>query len=121
MNRTSILQAFRRLSCLALLGASFAATGATLDLDADAVLGKATFTAVAGGTASATNLVAPVHVAQDPVSGELWVADFTAHRVLRFASAAAFANGEAANLVLGQADFTSSAANRGGSVAANTL
>ena len=55
------------------------------------------------------------------MSGELWVSDYIASRVLRYSSAAAFANGEAANLVLGQSSFTAASCNRGGSPAANTL
>jgi hypothetical protein len=49
------------------------------------------------------------------------VADSSNHRVLRFDAAASKANGAAADGVLGQADFTSGSANRGGSVATNTL
>ena len=97
------------------------ALAAALDFIPDAVVGKPDFTTGRGGAASATRLTFTAAIAQDPISGELWVADFEANRVLRFSSANAFANGEAANLVLGQADFDSSAPNRGGSVAANTL
>ncbi|MBX3717873.1 MAG: hypothetical protein KF738_17885, partial [Burkholderiales bacterium] len=111
----------RTLAAAAMLAASIAAQGAELDLAPDAVLGKPTFTTAAGGAASAANLIGPGQAAEDPVEGTLWVVDTAAHRVLRFGSAAAFANGEAANLVLGQPDFTSSAANRGGLPAANAL
>ena len=54
-------------------------------------------------------------------NGTLWVADNWNHRVLRFASAANKLDGANADGVLGQADFTSNAANRGGITAANTL
>ena len=60
----------------------------------------------------------------DPVpffdlSGNLWVADFSNNRVLEFKPP--FSTGMAASLVLGQADFTSNAANENGPIAANTL
>jgi sugar lactone lactonase YvrE len=109
------------MAAAAALCLAFPALAAQLDLAPDAVLGKPDFTTAAGVPASATSLLSPAGTAQDPVTGELWVADDNAHRVLRFASAAAFANGEAANLVLGQASFTATGANRGGAVAANTL
>ncbi len=110
----------RHLAALCFACAGFA-QAAPLDLAPDAVLGKPDYTTSGVGAASSTNIQMPMGLAEDPVSGELWVADHFASRVLRFASARAFTNGEAANLVLGQADFTASAANRGGAVAANTL
>ena len=97
------------------------ASAASLDLVADAVVGKPDFTTPSGGAVSATNTNRISSLAEDPVTGALWVVDSIGNRVLRFASAAAFASGEAANLVLGQADFTSGSPNRGGGVAANTL
>jgi sugar lactone lactonase YvrE len=112
---------FHRILHIAILGVSIAANAAQLDLVADAVVGKATLTSPTGGTTTAANMLGAIQIAEDPVTGALWVSDQVAHRVLRFSSAAAFVNGEAANLVLGQADFTSSSANRGGLPAANTL
>ncbi|MBX3718003.1 MAG: hypothetical protein KF738_18555, partial [Burkholderiales bacterium] len=108
---------------LAIAAFPAAALAATLDLVPDAVVGKPDFTTGAGGTPSSTNLPGMTQVAEDPVTGAMWVANFTASRVLRFSSAAAFANGEAANLVLGQADFSAVSCNRGvtSAVAANTL
>ena len=107
---------------LAIAAFPAAALAATLDLAADAVLGKPDFTTAGGGAASATNFKGAPQIAEDPVTGALWVVDYNASRVLRFSSAAGFANGEAANLVLGQANFTSDACNRGtAAVAANTL
>jgi len=103
------------------MATSCSSQAAALDAVPDAVLGKPDFATPAGGAASSTNLLRPGGLAEDPVSGELWVADTGANRVLRFASARAFANGEAANAVLGQADFSASAANRGGPAAAGTL
>jgi len=52
--------------------------------------------------------------------GRLWVADYIAHRVLRFDNAATTASSTASG-VLGQADYVSGTANRGGAVAANTM
>ncbi len=100
---------------------SLAATGANLDLHPDAVLGKPDFVTPPQGIATSINLMGPFATAEDPASGELWVVDEAAHRVLRYASASAFASGEAANLVLGQATLSGSQPNRGGLPAANTL
>ena len=50
----------------------------------------------------------PARVALDP-SGNLWVADTGNNRVLRFPKGPdGFASGQAADVVLGQPDFTSS-------------
>jgi len=90
---------------------------------ADGVLGQADFTsgsANRGGSVAANTLNTPIGVVLD-ASGRLWAADRNNHRLLRFDNAASQADGAAADGVLGQADFTSGSANRGGSVAANTL
>jgi uncharacterized repeat protein (TIGR01451 family) len=100
-----------------------AAAGKANGADADGVLGQADFTHGdfnRGGGVAANTLIFPVGVALD-YSGRLWVADSSNSRVLRFDAAASKANGADADGVLGQADFTHSSANRGGSVAANTL
>lgn len=91
------------------------------------VLGQATFSGKSknqgGGVsgAKAWTLSQPdgMHI-QD---GKLWVADAGNNRVLRYDLASVFAAtaNVSANLVLGQSDFTSVTANRGGSTAANTL
>jgi sugar lactone lactonase YvrE len=60
-------------------------------------------------------------VAVDPTTGKVFVADHGNHRVLRYPSATALRNGDPAEGVLGQADFVSASANRGGAPAANTL
>lgn len=94
--------------------ALYAATG---DTAADAVLGQADFasgTANAGGAATASSLNEPRGLAIDRVSGRLFVADSFNHRVLSWPDAAAFTNGQAADLVFGQPDFTSNTANQGG-------
>jgi DNA-binding beta-propeller fold protein YncE len=100
MSRSSWLHALRLSVVAPLLAAAGPVFAAALDLEADAVLGKADLTTGFVGGASATNVLSPVSLAEDPVSGELWVADAAANRVLRFAS---------------------SAANRGGSTGAGTL
>ncbi|MBK8914703.1 MAG: DUF11 domain-containing protein [Phycisphaerales bacterium] len=87
------------------------------DATADAVLGQSDFAAGAanaGGAAGAATLNEPRGLAVDRVSGRLVVADSLNHRVLSWTSAAAFTNGQAADLVLGQPDFTSTTANQGG-------
>ena len=89
---------------------------------ADSELGQADFNGQEnnrGGSAAANTLSAPYGVSASGTT--LWVADYNNNRVLRFASAAAKANGAAADGVLGQADFTSVSNNRGGSIAGNTL
>lgn len=109
------------LACACLVALAVPAPAAPLDDTADAVVGRPDFVTLAPGAPSAASMVQVSGTAEDPVTSELWVADLGQHRVLRFASAAGLANGEAANLVLGQADFTSVAPNRGGAIAANTL
>lgn len=71
---------------------------------ADGVLGQALFsTSGSGGGASGLN--SPIGVlALD--NGELWVVDRNNHRILRYENAAAKANGDPADGVLGQPDFT---------------
>jgi hypothetical protein len=71
---------------------------------AEAVLGQANFTANGSGV-SATTLNEPGGIAVD-ASGNLWVADYSNNRVLRYANAATIASGAAASGVLGQANFT---------------
>ncbi len=69
-------------------------------------LGQAAF----GSTVTAGRLSAPAAIATDPVSGAVFVADTTNNRVLRFGSASSLLSGAAAEGVLGQAAFTTSAA-----------
>ncbi len=90
---------------------------------AEAVLGQANFTSSSanrGSAAAANTLYEPAGLFVT-AADELFVADSRNHRVLRFDNAESAANGSAADAVLGQADFTSSSANRGGTAAANTL
>jgi hypothetical protein len=71
------------------------------------------------GAVSSTTMSYPYSISIDN-AGNLFVADGY-HRVLRFSNAATASTGVAADLVLGQANFTSSAANRGGSASENTF
>jgi sugar lactone lactonase YvrE len=70
---------------------------------ADAVFGRPSFTSKGFGTTQST-FFTPQAVAVDP-SGNLFVADGSNHRVLRFNSAATKASGANADGVLGQADY----------------
>ena len=69
---------------------------------ADLVLGQSSFTANIPQT-SQTGLYTPSGVSFD-AAGNIWVADYNNHRVVRFDNP--ITNGAAARIVLGQADFT---------------
>ena len=71
---------------------------------ADLVLGKAEFDSSLSES-SATSMARPVSLAFTS-TGDLWVSDLAFNRVLRFPQANGLANGSAADLVLGQSDFT---------------
>jgi sugar lactone lactonase YvrE len=71
---------------------------------ATTVLGQSTFTGYQG-SATATNLSDPSYLAFD-AHGDLWVSDFANSRVLEYPSP--FSTGEAATVVLGQPNLTSS-------------
>ncbi len=87
---------------------------------ASLVLGQPGFTSSAAATTQ-TGMKSPAAVTVDPTTGKVFVADARNHRVLRFASAVALANGAPAEAVLGQADFSHGLPNRGGPPAANTM
>jgi sugar lactone lactonase YvrE len=74
---------------------------------ADSVLGQPDFATITSGL-SATKMNLPSGVLLDTATGNLWVGDSGNHRAIRFTSAATQAIGAAANLVLGQPDFTTS-------------
>jgi sugar lactone lactonase YvrE len=124
MNPSPQSRYVRAFAVLALLVAAVNVRGAPQDTTADGVLGQPGFTtnlANQGGAPSASTLQEPRGLFADS-AGRLWVADNANNRVLMWANAASFANGAAADLVLGQADFVSNLANRGGAnPAANTL
>ncbi len=88
---------------------------------ADFVLGQADFTTTSnnrGGSVAANTMSGPhacVHA-----NGHLFVADSENNRVLIWENLPT-TNGQAPDVVLGQADFVSGGANRGGSPAADTL
>jgi sugar lactone lactonase YvrE len=82
------------------------------DAVADRVLGQTDF-ASEGNATTASTLFGPAALAIG-ASGRLFVADYENHRVLSWPDAATFSTGAAADLVLGQPNFTS-----GGSGAAN--
>ena len=101
MNSTSLL-----LAGLAL--ATTAAFGKTIPNNAEAslVLGQVDFISkLAPFPPNAASLRAPASVIVDPVTRKVFIADGN-HRVLRYASADALANGAQAEAVFGQALFT---------------
>lgn len=82
---------------------------------ADAVLGQLDFTTNAdnqGATPTAASLSGNRGLFVD-ATGRLWVADSGNNRVLSWPDAPAFMNGDPADIVLGQADFTSNQPNKG--------
>ncbi len=84
---------------------------------ADVVLGQDTFTTFATGT-SATRFNIPQAVLI--ANGKVVIADSNNNRVLIYNSIPT-SNGAAADLVIGQTNFTNRLADQGGSAAANTL
>jgi len=109
---------------LALLSCAWQASAATGDATADGVLGQIGFTTNSPNqpaglpTAANLSLSNAAHVAVAP-SGRLYVSDADNHRVLSWPSGAAFSNGQAADMVFGQPDFTSGVSNNGGVSAAS--
>jgi sugar lactone lactonase YvrE len=87
------------------------------DTTADLVIGQSGFTTGVSDT-TATALRQPHGLAVDG-HGNLYVADTFNHRVTEYD--APLSTGEAATLVIGQPDATSSGCNRGGAVGAGTL
>ena len=75
---------------------------------ADGVLGQPDFVTTTAGLDASTLGDRAWGIFVD-VSGNLWVCDRDNHRVLRFDNAVSKANGAAADVVLGQADFVSNA------------
>jgi len=96
-----------------------ATTGTTT---AERILGQSDFgaNAASGGE---TGLSGPASIALDGNgnSAHLYVADTRNNRVLGYRDAAAFSNGAAADLVVGQQNFCSTACNAGGKAGAATL
>jgi uncharacterized protein (TIGR03382 family) len=124
MNPSSSNMLVKMGAVLTLLVATAVVHASPENTTADAVVGQLDFTSKAinqGGAVSAGTLQEPRGLWADS-SGRLWVADNANNRVLMWTDAATFANGAAAALVLGQADFSSNLPNRGNAApAANTL
>jgi sugar lactone lactonase YvrE len=78
---------------------------------ADLVLGQANFTSGAGAT-GANRMNFPNGVAVDSL-GNVYVADVSNNRVLRFDAAGGIASGDSADAVYGQANFTNSGTGAG--------
>ena len=91
--------------------------------DSTALCGQADDTTIAvnrgNGTASRNSMSGPAHLATDGT--RLYLADRGNNRVLVWESYTTAVAGGDPDFVLGQADFTSNAPNRGGGPAANTL
>ena len=91
-------------------------------IEPDAVFGQKDFSQVVAGPSQST-LNKPRAAAFDP-AGNLWVADSDNNRVVRFSAAALAAPpglGANADVVIGQPDFNSGAANAGDQVSASGL
>jgi|GEM_PF-3918384 len=89
-----------------------------VDIIADGVLGQPNFSSSAANNLNlpggANRLQSPRAAAIDPLSGRIFVSDGSNHRVLSWPSAPGFANSQAADLVLGQANFNDITPNTGG-------
>lgn len=100
--RLALLAGLVSLSANALEVPNFAA--------ANLVLGQPDFTTgTLANLPMAGNLEEPSAVVVDPATGKVFVADTGNHRVLRYASAAALRNGDAAELVFGDSTLTNGA------------
>lgn len=100
---------------VALVGVGGLAWAASGDTVADRVLGQVDFTSKlcnkGANQPGSGRLCAPSDAAVGP-GGRLFVADTGNNRVLSWPSASSFTNGEQADLVIGQADFTSGKCNK---------
>ena len=95
----------------------------TQDTTADGILGQPNFgsnTSYNPVMGEASRLNYPAQMTVDPHSGRLFLV-VEGNRILSWPSAPAFANGQAADLVIGQPDFHSLLANQGGSASASSL
>jgi hypothetical protein len=95
---------------------------ATTGSAAGLVLGQSGMTSNTSGSGlvAANRLSLSQNVVFD-TSGNAWVADTTNNRVLRFSVGGGFTPNQAADLVLGQPDFTSNTINQGGLVGSTSL
>lgn len=117
----AMLVAIAALAIVATVPLLPAATGDTI---ADSVLGQADLLHESPNTVDGASMNAPDFVAVDRKASpnHLYVADTSNNRVLGWNNATSFANGAAADLVIGQLDFFSNRVNlTNGPAAANTL
>jgi sugar lactone lactonase YvrE len=84
------------------------AAGKANGANADGVLGQVNFTDNSAQPTSAAALSSPYYVTAAP-DGIVWVGDYSNRRVLGFKNGASKPNGGAADIVLGQPNFTGSA------------
>jgi sugar lactone lactonase YvrE len=89
---------------------------------ASLVLGQGMFNHTGANTAVPEFLALPIQIAIDQTSSpvHLYVADSFNHRILGWNNVATFTDGAAADLVIGQPDFFSNAANEGGGSTSST-
>lgn len=73
---------------------------------ADRILGALNVDSFGAGFEDSTGFHTPRGIAFHSASGKLFVADFQRHRVLRFANLDSLFNNQGAEMVFGQADFT---------------
>jgi sugar lactone lactonase YvrE len=105
------------LSILAVMGIlSVSALSQSSNTTADLVLGQADFTHNGFNRVDGRGLYAPASVALDTsiVPNRIYVADYSNNRVLGWSSNDNFANGQAADLVIGQPGFLTATCNNGG-------
>ncbi len=114
INKTWLLS---RLFCLILL--LFMQSGFTQNapvafemqnnMAAQKVYGQTAFN-TSGAATTQTGMKVPWHTAIDPTTGKVFISDRNNNRILRFATIDKYQNGEAAEAVLGQPNFTTSTA-----------
>jgi sugar lactone lactonase YvrE len=107
---------------LAALAVALAVSAEAANTTANLVLGQVDFAHNGANLADGRGLYSPAAVALDHsvTPNRIYVADYGNNRVLGWSSSANFANGKAANLVIGQPDFSSVVCDNGG-VSSQTL
>lgn len=85
------------------------------------IIGQADFSTSGATSGVPDALSSPEGVAQDPTTGKIFVSDGAHHRVLRFSSAAAKQLGANPEAVIGQANFSGTSRNQGGSASARSM
>jgi hypothetical protein len=74
---------------------------------ATSVLGQPDFTTVTGTGLRANSFVQAEAIVIEPVTGKVFISDYSGNRILRFSSVAAYQTNASAEAVLGQPDFDS--------------